>query len=249
MQEAKMRVELLGRTKNARDIIYAAFRQCYYSGFVGDMWDKIVNNEISEEKKDKLIANVIESGHESPIEHVNFTFAIDGVSRDLTHQLVRHRLASYSQQSQRYTGKGVFEYVVPPSFRKVPEVESKYLEYLEYMIQTYDEISSKLKENGMDDASLEDARIVLPNGAATRIVMTMNCRSLYNLFSLRCCNRAQWQIRNLAYKILHICQIELPVVFGPHIGAKCDRLGYCPENEKFNCGRYPTLNQLLDKKD
>ena len=124
MPEKQLEVKLLSKTENGLSLIYAAFRQCYSSGFVGDRWDDLISGKIEKEKQARFIAKILESGHESPIEHVSFTFAVQGVSRALTHQLVRHRIASYSQQSQRYVDESDFDYILPPVLPGHPKPET-----------------------------------------------------------------------------------------------------------------------------
>lgn len=238
MPEAKQRVELLAVTPNALSLIYAAFRQCYHAGFVAEMWPRLLSGEIAPEKQRDFVAKVLESGHVSPVEHVSFTFAAEGVSRALTHQLVRHRLASYSQQSQRYVDGSDFNYIVPPAISGNPESLAVYEDCLEGIRAAYARLKALLQADGRGEKAAEDARFVLPQGAETRIVFSMNCRSLLNFFEQRCCARAQWEIRALALKCLKICRAELPVIFNA-AGARCEKLGYCPEGEKFTCGRYP----------
>lgn len=238
MQQVTPRVELLAHTPDALSIIYAAFRQCYHAGFVADMWPRLVSGEISREKQAAFVSKVMESGHASPIEHVSFTFAAEGVSRALTHQLVRHRIASYSQQSQRYVDGGGFNYVLPPAIAGNARALGRFTACMEEIRSAYREIRALLEEDGRGDKASEDARFVLPQAVETRIVFSMNCRSLINFFEHRCCARAQWEIRSLAEQCLHLCREALPAVFGA-AGARCERLGYCPEGETFTCGRYP----------
>lgn len=237
MSECHLRVELLAHTPDPLSLVYAAFRQCYHAGFVADMWPKLLSGEISKEKQAEFIEQVVSSGHVSPIEHVSFTFAVEGVSRALTHQLVRHRIASYSQQSQRYVDGSNFSYIIPPSIARSPEARHRFEQCMEHIGEAYRELKDLLESTGHDKAR-EDARFVLPQAAETRIVLTMNCRSLLNFFTHRCCSRAQWEIRSLAGKMLKKCQEALPVVFAS-AGAACERLRYCPEGERFTCGRYP----------
>ena len=238
MSKTSLRVELLAHTPNALSLIYAAFRQCYHSGFVADMWPRLVAGEISPEKQAEFVEGVVASGHVSPVEHVSFTFAAEGVSRALTHQLVRHRIASFSQQSQRYVDGEQFNYILPPAIAKNPKAKARFLQCMEEIRQGYKEVREALEEAGRKDKAKEDARFLLPQAAETRIVFTMNCRSLLNFFEHRCCMRAQWEIRTLAMAMLQECRNVLPVVFAT-AGAKCERLKYCPEGERFTCGRYP----------
>ncbi|MFP4070781.1 MAG: FAD-dependent thymidylate synthase [Desulfovibrionales bacterium] len=239
MPQKNLRVELLSRTPDALSLIYAAFRQCYSPGYVGDLWPKLLHGEVSLGKQAEFIGNIIQSGHESPVEHVSFTFAVEGVSRALTHQLVRHRLASYSQQSQRYVDASHFDYVLPPAIAKIPEARSRFEEFMGEVGRAYRDLKEILEHKGRTGAKAnEDARFVLPQAAESKIVVTMNCRSLLHFFELRCCDRAQWEIRKMAWKMLQICREELLVIFRT-AGPRCERLGYCPEGEKFSCGRFP----------
>lgn len=239
MPETTMRVELLAHTPEPLSLIYAAFRQCYHAGFVADMWPRLLAGDISREKQAEFVGGVMESGHVSPIEHVSFTFAVSGVSRALTHQLVRHRIGSYSQQSQRYVDGGSFEHILPPAVAADPEAMARFTACMEAIGSAYRDIKAILEKNGRTGAAAnEDARFVLPQAAASRIVLTMNCRSLLNFFEHRCCTRAQWEIRNMADAMRAVCRDVLPAVFR-YAGAKCESLGYCPEGEKFTCGRYP----------
>lgn len=238
MPAKKLDVALLAYTPEPLSVIYAAFRQCYHAGFVADMWPKLLAGEISRDKQAEFVAKILESGHVSPIEHVSFTFAVEGVSRALTHQLVRHRIASYSQQSQRYVDASRFDYVLPPAIKKIPEARARFEAFMKEVGSAYRDLKAILEEHGRGDKAKEDARFVLPQAAETRIVVSMNCRSLLNFFEQRCCSRAQWEIRSLADKMLSLCRRTLPEVFAV-AGAKCERLGYCPEGEKFTCGKYP----------
>ena len=238
MPAVEPRVELLTHTPEPLSLIYAAFRQCYHAGFVADMWPRLLNGEISREKQAEFVASVLESGHVSPAEHVSFTFALSGVSRALTHQLVRHRIASYSQQSQRYVDASAMNYVMPPAIAALPEARERFERFMNEVGEAYRDLRDLLEAAGRGRSSKEDARFVLPQAAASNIVVTMNCRALLNFFEHRCCRRAQWEIRHVADEMLALCRGVLPEVFGL-AGAKCERLRYCPEGEKFSCGRFP----------
>jgi thymidylate synthase (FAD) len=192
--------------------------------------------------KEKFIRHVVSSGHLSPLEHVKFTFAVQGVSRALTHQLVRHRIASYSQQSQRYVKEDAFEYIIPPSIRNDPAMHAAFEETMKHIQNGYNHLLQGFKEQGIKgEKANQDARFVLPQACETKIVMTMNARELLHFFEQRCCTRAQWEIRELADRIRDICRENLECVF-EHAGAKCEALGYCPESPRFSCGRYPVRN-------
>jgi thymidylate synthase (FAD) len=242
MPATKLAVTLLAATPDALSLIYAAFRQCYHPGDVADMWPRLVSGEIAPEKQADFVARILASGHESPIEHVSFTFAISGVSRALSHQLVRHRIASYSQQSQRYVNAAGFDYVLPPQIAAIPEAKARFEAAMEQAGVAYAELQEILARHGRGDKANEDARFVLPNACETKIVATMNCRSLLHFFELRCCMRAQWEIRAMAMAMLELCREALPVIFDG-AGARCERLGYCPEDERFTCGRYPRRSE------
>ena len=181
------------------------------------------------------------SGHESVLEHWSATFAIEGISRACSHQLVRHRLASYSQQSQRYVNMGGFEYVTPESISRRREGDADPYFYL----QEYDHLMEGISKlyRGMVDAGIpeEDARYILPNACCTNIVVTMNARELRHFLGLRLCKRAQWEIRELAEWMLELLKEECPVLF-KDIGPQCEQLGYCREEK--GCGRYPDLYGL-----
>jgi thymidylate synthase (FAD) len=239
MPLAKLQVRLLALTPSPLSLIYASFRQCYSPGYVGELWPRLLAGEVSLEEQARFISDLLESGHHSPIEHVSFTFAVEGISRALTHQLVRHRLASYSQQSQRYVNESEFEYVLPPQIAKIPEAKELFERCMEETAKTYGRLQELLQEKGRKGAKAnEDARFVLPQAAESKIVITMNCRSLLHFFALRCCERAQWEIRGMANEMLAICRRELPVVFQTS-GPRCEALKFCPEGERFTCGRYP----------
>ena len=233
-----LRVELLTMTPDPLPLIYAAFRQCYHAGFVADMWPRLLSGEISRDKQAEFVQSVLESGHDSPVEHVSFTFAVEGISRACSHQLVRHRIASYSQQSQRYVDESEMDYILPPAIARIPEARERFEGLMREISQAYRDLKGLLSEHGRAKSANEDARFVLPQAAETKIVITMNCRSLLHFFSLRCCARAQWEIREMALAMLALCRERLPAIFAT-AGARCERLGYCPESERFTCGRYP----------
>jgi len=238
MPPVEMRVELLAHTPDALHLIYAAFRQCYHAGYAGDMWPRLLAGEPERAKQAEFTAQVLESGHASPIEHVSFTFALSGVSRALTHQLVRHRLASYSQQSQRYVDASDFDYIMPPAVARNAAARERFMRFMDEAGEAYRELRALLEADGRKGKAGEDARFVLPQAAQTRIVVTMNCRALLNFFEQRCCMRAQWEIRAVANAMLDKCREVLPEIFAS-AGAKCERLNYCPEGARFTCGRRP----------
>jgi thymidylate synthase (FAD) len=192
-----------------------------------------IEENLTDEKVASLVKMLGRMGHTSTFEHVSFTFAIEGVSRVLTHQLVRHRIASYSQQSQRYVKEHDFERIVPPSIARDPAVKAR-----------FDELCNAIQGfyNDMTEAGIpaEDARYILPNATETKIVVTMNARSLLHFFELRCCSRAQWEIRELANRMLEEVRQVAPVLFAK-AGPTCVTQRVCHEG-KMSCGR---LKQLL----
>lgn len=217
-----MIVKLIAHTPNPDQVCSMAARTC--TSHSCPMLDSNVGT----------LRHALASGHESVAEHAVFTFQVEGISRACSHQLVRHRLASYSQQSQRYASMDGFEYVKPPSID--PELQVKYsgqsLEYtFDDMMAMIDGWYHYLIEAGIPE---EDARYVLPNACTTNITVTMNARELRHFFGERCCARAQWEIREMAEKMLDEVKKVAPVLF-EDVGPKCLRLGYCPEVK--GCGR------------
>lgn len=233
-----MKVELLDATPEALKVIYSAGKQCYSERFAMEF-----RSETDESKMTEFVRRLVRSGHESPLEHAKFTFAIEGVSRVLTHQLVRHRIASYSQLSQRYVPMDDLKFVIPPSIESDEEAKKEFLRIIEEIKKGYKKIKERLEKIKGKEAE-EDARFILPQAVETKIVVTMNVRELLHFFRERCCKRAQWEIRELANRMLAICKEHLPAVF-ENAGAKCKYLGYCPEGRKNSCGRYPLKEEVL----
>ena len=239
MPSVGLQVKLLEMSENPLSLLCVAFRQCYASRWAGDMWEE----DGSEERKAAFIREVIRSGHDSPLEHVKFTFAVAGVSRALTHQLVRYRMASYSQQSQRYVDMKEFGYIRPPSISGDETLRAEFDRCMAETQRSYQQLLARFAANGViGERAHEDARFVLPQATETKIVVTMNCRELLHFFAQRCCQRAQWEIRALAKTMLEICREKLLPVF-ENGGAKCERLGYCPEG-RFSCGRFPGKDEV-----
>ena len=241
-----MRVTLIAHTPQPEHLLASAARLCYSPASIGDVMEGL-----TEEKTAAFVDMLAEIGHESPIEHVSFTFGIEGVSRSLLAQLTRHRIASFSVQSQRYVREKMFEYVVPPEIEAIPEAAEEYRRAMEEDQRHYESLTALLKEKhlkeklaaGMEEKAaaraaekqaIEDARFVLPNACTTKIMMTMNARSLLNFFHHRCCNRAQWEIRELARQMLALCLEVAPHLF-QNAGPSCVA-GPCPEG-KMSCGR------------
>ncbi len=226
-----MEVKLVRHTPEPEKTVAMSARLCYSAIGAAQLEEKI-----SDEQAAKLVRKLVSMGHFSTLEHVTFTFAIEGVSRVLTHQLVRHRIASYSQQSQRYVKEHNFEIIMPPSIAGRPEAREKFERLMLEIQDMYNEF--------IDMGILaEDARYILPNATETKIVCTFNVRSLMNFFSLRCCTRAQWEIRQLAEKMLAECKKVAPVLF-ENAGPPCVTEGICREGE-MTCGR---LAAILAKK-
>lgn len=213
-----MIVKLLAYTQNADAICAAAGNSCY---------SERPSYEIVEDiDSEKVLSRIVGMGHHSVIEHAVFTFSVEGVSRALTHQLVRHRVASFSQQSQRYVSLTEPTFVTPHTVEVNPEAEMVFEETMRTIWEAY----GKLESMGIP---AEDARYLLPNGCTTNITITMNARELLHFFSLRCCNRAQWEIREMADMMLELCREVSPVIFRD-AGPPCMR-GPCPEG-KLSCG-------------
>ncbi len=222
-----IKVKLLEHTPEPERVVAMAARLCYSS-----IGAEELSERLSDEKVKEMVERMVALGHGSTIEHVSFTFGIEGVSRVLTHQLVRHRIASYDQQSQRYVVAHDFEYVTPPSIEGNPEAKEKFDALLKYIRRTYDELT----ELGVPK---EDARYVLANATETKILVTMNARSLHHFFNLRCCYRAQWEIREMAYKMLEEVQKVAPTLF-KNAGASCVNTGRCPEGA-MTCGHFSEM--------
>lgn len=223
-----MQVELLYHTPDPERAIATAARLCYSPVGASELMETM-----PEEKVRSVLATIMASGHYSTLEHASYTFAVDGVSRALTHQLVRHRLASFNQQSQRYVKfTGGFPLVKPPSVAENEQANEEFDKAMQAAASAYE----KLVELGIPK---EDARFVLPNAAETKIVITMNVRELLHFFEVRCCNRAQWEIRELACRMLDLAKPTAPFVF-MDAGAPCVH-GSCTEG-KMTCGNpYPRI--------
>lgn len=242
-----MKVTLISYTPEPEKVIATAAKLCYSSSDIASLHDGL-----TEEKTESFIDMLASIGHESPMEHVSFTFGIEGVSRACTHQLVRHRIASYSQKSQRYVNENGFEFITPPEIEAVPEAKAEFDKQMSNLLDSYNKIAEILTkkhtesfiEQGLSEKdalnkakkkAYEDARFVLPNACETKIVVTMNVRSLFNFFKHRCCNRAQWEIKAVADEMLRLCCEAAPHVF-KNSGPSCVMTGRCPEG-KMSCGK------------
>lgn len=230
MPEVTPNVKLIRYTPAPEELIAMAGKLCYSAADLDDLGEGV-----AERDQTKYLSRLSEMGHYSTFEHASFTFGIEGVSRSLLAQITRHRIASFSVQSQRYVALGDdengFDYIVPPRIAALgEEAEAEYHAQMAQMNAWYQAWRKRL---GTGEASNEDARFVLPNAAATRMLVTMNARELLHFLSLRCCNRAQWEIRSVAWQMLALAYEAAPALFGK-AGPGC-LCGACPEGRKC-CG-------------
>lgn len=250
-----MNVELLQYNPDCEKIIAAAAKLCYSSSAIDGILDGL-----DEEKTQNFLARLVSMGHESPIEHVTFTFGIEGVSRSLLAQITRHRIASFSVKSQRYVKEGKFEFITPPEIEKVPDAKAEFLKAMEDDVASYNKLAdilfakhyaAMISSGGMDEKkaknaaekkAIEDARYVLPNACETKMILTMNARSLMNFFHHRCCERAQWEIRALACEMLSLVKNVAPTLF-KNAGPSCVS-GKCPEGA-MSCGKMAEKRKLF----
>ena len=254
--EAKLKVNLVAYTQEPEKLVAASAKLCY-SQLGGD---ELMDN-LSDENIEKFLNMLMDLGHQSPIEHCSFSFAIEGVSRTLTHQLVRHRIASYSQRSQRYVTEGQFQYIVPPAISDNEQAKQLYIEAMEQDQRVYDELTNILKNKYVDEyikegmsekkanstaekRAIEDARYVLPNACETKIMVTMNARTLIHFFNVRCCTRAQWEIREMAKLMLKEVRAVAPNIF-KSAGPSCVS-GPCPEGN-MTCGKVKEMREKFLK--
>lgn len=251
--QVQPKVTLLAYTPDPEKVIAASAKLCYSSTPSSQLMDNL-----TDESAEKFLNMLMGFGHASPIEHATFTFGIEGVSRALTHQLVRHRVASYSQKSQRYVPEKEFDYIIPPEVADNPEAKEEFVQAMKNAQESYDKIASILtnsytealegedKENKsklsqLQKKAIEDARFVLPNATETMIVATMNARELQHFFEVRCCNRAQWEIRDLAKQMLALVVEVAPTLF-KDAGPACLN-GPCPEGN-MSCGK---RNEVIEE--
>jgi thymidylate synthase (FAD) len=221
-----MKVKLLSHTKDPEQMIAAAIRQCYAAVGPGEL-----KRKIDKETRQRLIKQVLASGHTSTLEHASFTFGIEGVSRVSEIQLIRHRVGcSYSIQSGRYVKRGEAKFVIPVSVQNDKEILPKYKKILKEVQSLYNEMTDK-------GIKAEDARYLQPQSLQTKIVVTMNARALLHFFELRCCKRAQWEIQQMANLMLREVRKVAPIIF-EKAGASCVTTGICWEGEKMSCGLY-----------
>lgn len=250
------KVTLMAYTPDPERTIACAAKLCYSPSSIDT-----VHSGLTDEKVSSFVEMLSEIGHESPIEHASFTFGIEGVSRALLAQITRHRIASFSVQSQRYVAEKSFEYVTPPEIAAVPEALEIYKQAMAEDQKTYDKIAEVLKQRHKSDflaagkdektaermaekKAIEDARFVLPNACETKMIVTMNCRSLMNFFRHRCCNRAQWEIQDVANQMLALVKEVAPEIF-KKAGPPC-LVGPCPEG-KMTCGKAKEIKEYYAK--
>lgn len=248
-----MKVTLITYTPFPEKTIAASAKLCYSNSLCETLLDNL-----DKQKTEKFIDMLSDLGHESPIEHANFTFAIEGVSRTLLAQITRHRLASFSVQSQRYVKKDNFEYIIPPEITKDNKAAGIFENQMKSSLEAYNklvdilqskhyqnfikqEMSEKQAMSKAEKKAIEDARFVLPNACDTKMIVTMNARSLMNFFKLRCCARAQWEIKAVADRMLEECVKVAPILF-KNAGAACVN-GSCPEG-KMSCGQSAQVREF-----
>lgn len=239
-------ITLITHTPDPERLVAAAAKLCYSPAQV----DRLMEG-LTPEKTASFLNKLVEMGHQSPLEHAVFTFALEGVSRALLAQITRHRMASFSVQSQRYVAENDFDYVIPPAIQENDKALEAFQEAMGEADEAYNRIAGLLEDSYLEELvregkdtpsarsaakkrAIEDARFVLPNACDTKMIVTMNARSLWNFFSLRCCQRAQWEIRAAAEEMLGLCKKAAPLLF-QGAGPGCVR-GDCPEG-RMSCGR------------
>jgi len=245
MGEVSLNVKLLRYTPMPEEIVAMGAKLCYSSADIDEL-----ERGIEAKDQSKFLDKLMDMGHLSPIEHASFTFGIEGVSRSLLAQITRHRIASFSVKSQRYVsersdGEDTFNYIIPPSIKELgQEYVDKYKSQMAQIQAWYNEWLDALGNQG--EVSNQDARFVLPNSAETKIIVTMNARELLHFFNLRCCNRAQWEIRRLAIEMLRQVKKVAPNLF-KNAGPGCLR-GVCPEG-KMSCGKAGEVREMFKSID
>lgn len=246
-----MKVKLLSYTQNPEQVIATAAKLCYSGSNIEELFEAQ-----SIDKIEKFIDMLSSLGHESPFEHVSFTFAIEGVSRITEQQLTRHRLASYSIQSGRYVNRDTASFYIPPEIKPGTFEYEVYTKAIEQSKKNYNDIvvvlkqkfiQQGMKEKDAEKKACENARGIFPNSLETKIIVTMNVRSLWNFFKHRCCNRAQEEIKALAKEMLKQCKEVAPLLF-KYAGASCIS-GICPES-KMQCHQMknciPTMDEVKE---
>jgi thymidylate synthase (FAD) len=234
-----LKVILLEHTPNPEAVVAMAAKLCYSPSDIESLKEKTAAKD-----QKQFVEKLMEIGHMSPIEHASFTFAVEGISRACSHQLVRHRLASYSQQSQRYVSEEAgFDFIIPPSIKKDGELARYFRDFMNKAQEAYSHIVSRLNEKGLKgEEANQDARFILPNACETKIIITMNARELLHFFKQRCCNRAQWEIRSMAINMLRLVSRTAPAIFR-NAGPGCLK-GKCPEGD-YTCGKMKEVREFF----
>ncbi|MEG1508978.1 MAG: FAD-dependent thymidylate synthase [Clostridia bacterium] len=240
MSEVTPKVVLLNYTQNPEQTIAISAKLCYSDSTIDEIKEGVESKDVS-----KFITMIKRLGHFSPIEHASFTFGVEGVSRSFLAQVTRHRIASFSVKSQRYVSASKteqFNYIIPPAIKDLGEDSvNEYKNQMATMQQWYNVWQEKL--GGNIEKANEDARFVLPNSAETKMTITMNARELMHFFNLRCCNRAQWEIRDVAWQMLKLVVQIAPTLF-ENCGPQCLQ-GVCPEG-KMCCGKAKEIRERRD---
>ncbi|MBQ8201086.1 MAG: FAD-dependent thymidylate synthase [Clostridia bacterium] len=228
MPRSAMKVALIRHTLAPEEVVALGARLCYSRARVDDLLERVSSRDQTD-----FVQKIMGMGHDSVLEHASFTFGVEGVSRVLLAQITRHRLASFSVQSQRYVSyESGFGYIVPPKIEALgAEAVAEFEQQMDTLHQWYTGWQERL---GTGEGGNEDARFVLPGACETRMMITMNVRELRHFFSLRMCSRAQWEIRALATEMHRLCMEVAPALFA-NAGPGCLR-GACPEGQK-SCGK------------
>lgn len=230
MPEASLNVVLLRHTPEPEEVVAMAAKLCYSASGMEDLKQKIETKD-----QEAFVERLASIGHLSPVEHISFTFGIEGISRACSHQLVRHRVASYSQQSQRYVREEQFDFIIPPSIKQDAALIQEYKKFMADAQENYTRVLKRLEALGLrGEAGQQDARYLLPNAAETKIIVTMNARELLHFFRVRTCNRAQWEIRAMAERMLALAKTTAPTIFEKS-GPGC-LYAACPEGT-MTCGK------------
>ncbi len=235
--QVSSKVKLIRYTADPEATVALAAKLCYSDRELDDLTDNILSGDNS-----GFIARLMEMGHQSPVEHASFTFSVEGVSRAFLAQITRHRIASFSVRSQRYVSEDSFNYVIPPAIEAMGAAAvARFVGQMDTIMDWYRDWQSAL---GRGEKSNEDARFILPNACETKMIVTMNARELMHFFTLRCCNRAQWEIRNVAWAMMAEAIKVAPNLFRD-CGPACLR-GACPEGKK-SCGKADEVKAMRDK--
>lgn len=245
MPQVKPHVTLLRYTGKPAELVAMGAKLCYSDADIEDL-----EKGIEAKDQSKFIKKLLDMGHLSPIEHASFTFGVEGVSRSFLAQITRHRIASFSVKSQRYVGAvkeddDTFNYIIPPQIEALgDEAVQEFTEQMSTVQSWYNGWIERFGKKG--ESSFQDARFVLPNAAETKMIFTMNARALYNFFSIRCCNRAQWEIREVAWQMLRLVKEVAPELFGT-AGPSCVD-GQCGEG-KMSCGKMAEVRAFAESLD